>query len=142
MTKRGFVFILLAVLGAATVHVLLFLLMFHVDEANLLTLRSDDGVSTFSVQDDGGAVLWRINATPARRISTIHYGEIPAGFAQSVPSPPSRPRGFVKGEWVKTRTETPTWFKEHECEATGSETVLCNAYSQGPLRVRKEHSPS
>ena len=108
--------------------------LFQIDEANLLTLDSPDGIASFSVRDAGGRTLWEIAASPARPLSTIHYGTLPMGFRQVSPQGPAVPRPLRRGETLKLRTETPSWFKEHSCDATGISTVICGGYEQGPLR--------
>jgi hypothetical protein len=106
----------------------------YVDETNLLTLTSHDGISTFIVQDARGTTLWRISASPARGASSFRYGEVPTGFRQDVPTPPALPRPLLKGEPVTLTAETPTIVKEHHCEATGPASALCGFYTQGPVR--------
>jgi hypothetical protein len=128
----------LAGVGAAVAVVVLILIygywsLVYVDESNLLTFGSTEGIGCFAVLDSHGATVWVIQAASPQKVTAIRYGQVPAGFAQIVPSLANRPRPLVRGELVTLRAEAVTRYQEHQCTATDSAAVSCGTYVQGPV---------
>ena len=98
---------------------------------NLLTVESPVSVERFEVTDARGNVLWRISSTPARPVSTIHYGELPVGFTQLIPES-GRPRPFNMEEPLHTFTLTTDWQFSHSGVAIGPDKFLGGSYLNGP----------
>jgi hypothetical protein len=128
------------VVGAAAAALVVLLLalylywsLVYVDESNLLTFGSPEGLSCFAVVDAAGSPVWTIEAPQPRSIDAIRYGQVPAGFIQAVPSVGSTPRDLRRGEVVTLRAEAVTRYQEHQCTATDAAAVSCGTYIQGPV---------
>jgi hypothetical protein len=105
---------------------------------NLLTIAETPArVEEFEVRDAAGQALWRIRSTPARELSVIHYGEVPAGFSQTFPVA-GKPRPFRPDEQLSTFTLTEDWQYDHHGVALGPASFLGGGYTSGPRQTAQE----
>ncbi len=118
--------VILAMLGYA------YWTLVYVDESNLLTFLSPEGIRSFTVLDSRKTTVWFIEAPSPERLSAIRYGEVPPGFVQRLPTVGTRPRAFVRDEVLTLRAEAVTRYQEHQCTANGEASVSCGFYVQSP----------
>jgi hypothetical protein len=109
------------------------------DGRDILTTDGSEGVDSFQIESGTGEVLWRVETSPARPLSHLHYGEVPAGFRQVIPASGS-PRPFRKGETLKTQVLTPTRRFTHSGEALDEGRFLGGVWESGP-RKRQSAGP-
>ena len=100
---------------------------------DILTTDGSEGVDSFQIESGSGEVLWRIEASPARPLSHLHYGEVPAGFRQVIPES-GNPRPFRKGETLKTEVLMPTHRFTHSGEALDEGRFLGGVWESGPRK--------
>jgi hypothetical protein len=102
---------------------------------NLLTIEDTPvRVEEFQVRDATGRPLWEIRSSPGTDVSTIHYGDVPPGFTQTIPLA-GRPRAFRKDESLITFTLTDDWQYEHRGVALGPASFLGGGYTNGPRQA-------
>jgi hypothetical protein len=98
---------------------------------NILTIAEPEVVESFQIEAEHGEVLWRIESTAETKLSSIHYGEVPPGFKQVVPSA-GRPRAFRKDEVLKTTVLTPSRLFTHSGVALDEARFLGGGWRSGP----------
>jgi hypothetical protein len=123
------------VAGLAALYLLALYLAHRPPEGgrNLLTIETPVSVELFEVRAASGQVLWRITSSPARVLASIHYGEVPPGYTQSIPAS-GQPRPFVLKERLDILALTTDWQFSHNGIAIGPDKFLGGSYLNGPRK--------
>jgi hypothetical protein len=106
------------------------------DDTNILTASTPAQVLVFQIGYSAGSTLWRIVSKSPRKLSVIHYGEVPQGFFQDSPVGVA-PRPLKIGERVRTITEEPDRTFRHDCQATSDKGIRCGVWESAPRRTAR-----
>jgi hypothetical protein len=134
-SKLGLLLLAALVLAACVSAVVLALSAAHSPPEggrDLLTAGRRVSVELFEVRDAAGEVLWRIEAVEPKLLSSVHYGEVPVGYRQTVPAEGRPPRPFVEGEGLETYTVTDRSIFSHQGQALDVRRFMGGVYQSGP----------
>jgi hypothetical protein len=123
MFFRGLVLILLLITSACAAPR---------DEQNLNTFQEHVTMQRLRVRGGDGAAIWEIQSTAhGVDVSVVHYGGVPAGFQQNIPSS-GRPRPFKSGERLSILTVTSKTISCDRGTASGTSGFALETYRMIP----------